>query len=284
MKIVVLGGNGFLGRSLSRLASSHLCPDFDIISLDKSIIDLTVSNSSDLLFQTLQLIQPDILLQLACIKRQSADSLNVYNLNNQISLQTATALSRLDIKLIYLSSCAVYGEKNNQNLFSESSQICPTSYYGSHKIESEEIYQKYLSPDNLLILRPPLIYSHRQSEGYHPGSFASEALNCSQISLWGDGTEIREFININDAINIILSFSRLPVSGLFNMVCGYSHSYIDLARHICSYKPVSIVHRDRSGPIVNHTYDASKIRSILPNYQFLSPFTAIDMLFKPPIL
>ena len=273
-----------MGRALARSVTTQLNPRFEIICLDKSVINLAESGSSAHLLQLLELLKPHVVIQLACIKRQSADSADIYKLNNLISHESATALSTFDTKVIYLSSCAVFGEKNHQENYTESSTVNPTSFYGSHKAESEKIYQDRLLRSNLIIVRPPLIYSMYQDSGYHPGKFVSEALISQRIHLWGKGTEKREFINLNDAINVILGFAHLRTSGIFNLVSGRSYSYIELVNHIAEHKPVELSYRERTGPLVDHSYSSTKLKQLFPNYDFLSPFTAIDLYFQSLML
>ena len=53
-------------------------------------------------------------------------------MNIKIGITVLNALQKKPVKnLIYLSSCAVYGEKNNQLNFTENSTINPTSFYGA---------------------------------------------------------------------------------------------------------------------------------------------------------
>lgn len=283
-RIVVLGGNGFLGRALARSVINQLISQYEITCLDKSLVNLAEPGSAKELLQLLMLLKPHVVIQLACIKRQSADSKDIYKLNNLISHESAAALARLDTKVIYLSSCAVFGEKNQQEKYIESSMINPTSFYGAHKADSEKIYQDSLDTSNLIILRPPLIYSMYQDSGYHPGKFVSEAFGSNRVQLWGKGTEKREFININDAVNVILGCARLSTSGIINLVSGRSYSYINLVNHIAEYKHLDLVCRERSGPLVDHSYSSSKLKQLFPNYDFLSPFTAIDLYFQSLIL
>ena len=66
---------------------------------------------------------------LAAIKRQDGDGLLFKKRNNSITNNISRAIEDINTKVLYMSSCAVYGEQNEQSNYTKRVQ-CPTSYYG----------------------------------------------------------------------------------------------------------------------------------------------------------
>ena len=172
-KVLILGGTGLIGTDLNLFldALNHLC-----LSIDKSNLDFTQSNSCFKLKEILNSFSPDVVIVLSAIKRQLGDSRDIMNLNDQIISNIISVLSGYSCFTIYLSSCSVFGEKNNQHLISEKSAFSPTSFYGEHKVRSEQLFTNSFDASNLLILRPPLVYSYR-SHCYSPSGLLFQATN-----------------------------------------------------------------------------------------------------------
>lgn len=275
--ILILGGNGLIGKKIIEKINQN--ENLTAFNIDKGDIDISLEINRELIKDRIKNINPDIIIILAAIKRQQGDSSDIKNYNDKITDNLAYALSDNQSKVIYLSSCAVYGEKNPQIQFNEKSNLSPTSSYGEHKIRSEKIYTNFINKNNLVIIRPPLIYDMEEKKGYNPSGFFYSAKNKEVIELWGNGEELREFIILEDAVNIILKLSLISCHGIFNLTSGKSYSYREIANYISKYLNYNILEKERTGFSVNHTYDNSKLKSLIDKYEFISPFKAIDLAY-----
>lgn len=166
-------------------------------------------------------------------------------------------------------------KKNDQFNADETTTINPTSEYGFHKMKSEISYQKRIEEDNLLILRPPLIYGMNEPGGYNPTGFLQQAQKYQKIELWGDGAEKREFIHVEDAAKIILEMTMTKRKGIYNLTSSKSYSYQDIAEYIKTKTRCKIIKKNRTGELVNHTYNNHKLKGIIGNYRFKSPYEVI---------
>ena len=157
----------------------------------------------------------------------------------------------------------------------------PTSLYGEHKLISESFYTAAVKPEKLAIIRPPLIYSEHQQDGYHPGGFLHSAQTSNIINLWGDGSELREFIHVNDAALAITEITTSTFHGIVNLVMGRSFSYQEIAKEIQEIKNCRINNQKRTGgPLVNHTYDGRKLRGCTRIKKFITPSESIANYYK----
>lgn len=110
---------------------------------------------------------------------------------------------RLNIKTYYGST--IYGV-NKKEGFSESDNTEPISYYGQSKLILEEsiMLEGRRQGLNYLILRPSNPYGMGQNTYGKQGLIAAcigHILNGEKITIWGDGSVIRDYIHINDLSN-----------------------------------------------------------------------------------
>jgi len=176
--------------------------------------------------------------------------------------------------IIYFSSAAIYGEDNQfERPISEKTSLDPKSFYGLSKYCSEKLLTKFCHENKILlnILRPPLLYGiFDLSRGYGPTGFTFNALENKEITIWGDGTEMREFIYINDLARITLDIVEKNKMCVLNTVSGKSYNYLDIIKIletiIC--KPLKVNFRERTMLKTDHNFDNSKLINFLPNFRF----------------
>lgn len=268
-RIAVIGGKGFIGSNIINTIDKEYT---DSIVIDKKDFDLSHDNCIDSLQNTLTSNKINTVISLAAIKRQNGDTKEIFRNNNKITINICKAIQDLNCKVIYYSSCAVYGEKNEQIRLDERSPIQPTSHYGEHKAISENIYQKEIENNKLLIIRPPLIYSWLQKQGYQPGGFLADARESGQIYLWGDGGEKREFIHIQDAADITKLLIEKECHGKVIMASSKSYSYRSIAENISKITNCQINEKERTGIKVDHSYINKRLKEMIGNYNFRPPF------------
>lgn len=278
--ILILGGTGFLGRSLNQSLNSE---NFKIINISSKELDL---RRKDLFENLLDLYdEKSTIIFLSAVKRNLGDSLTTYEMNIKIGITVLNALQKKPVKnLIYLSSCAVYGEKNNQLNFTENSTINPTSFYGASKVAIEEMLKLMKNKNqikNLTILRPTTIYGDIDIPTYCPSGFVGKAIRENRIELWGDGKEIRDFFYIKDFVKVIECILENPKNITLNLSSGKSTSFYALTEKILSYKnKIEIKNKSRTNEVVNHSYNNEKLLKNIKNLKIEDPIQWIDIFFK----
>jgi UDP-glucose 4-epimerase len=135
-------------------------------------------------------------------------------------------------KYIQISSAAVYG--NPQSLpIQESDQLSPLSPYGWHKLIAEKLCEEYSTLHNLSIavVRPFSVFGPKLRKQLLWDMYQKAIAN-PEIELWGDGTESRDFIFINDlvyAIDLILEKDSSTFN-IYNLASGEEVTIETLAK------------------------------------------------------
>ena len=108
------------------------------------------------------------------------------------------------------------------------------------------------------------------SRGYGPTSFTYNALENKEITIWGDGTEMREFIYIGDLARITIDLLNNNQTCILNTVSGTSYNFMEIVNILqnVTNKPLKVNFRQRTKLKTNHNFDNSKLKRNLPNFKF----------------
>ncbi len=221
MKIFVTGGAGFIG---SALVKSFLEKNYEVTFFD-NFSNSSEENISHLLNKGVSLVKGDItnyenlqkalnncdlVVHLAAqisveesIKKpELTHSINVGGTENLLKACVANKVN----KIILASSAAVYGQPKEFPL-TESSPISPISPYGQSKVEMEKLLEEFSKNYGLngISLRFFNIYGKDQTDEY-AGVITKFMKNISEnkpLIIFGDGSNTRDFISIDDVIDSI---------------------------------------------------------------------------------
>ena len=203
------------------------------------------------------------------------DSLNLLQANVAMVINLCQALLRQPVpRLIFLSSAGVFGETVNGRL-NERNPPCPTTYYGLSKLMAELLLSQVLqetSGTSCAILRPSVVYGPGDTSAYTPSGFLQAALSQARISVWGDGSEVRDFLYISDLLLVIEKLLVSKKTGIIHVCSGHTHSIkeaLSLIQKILSC-PIVITRRKRTRPKVNHLLSSSRLKEITKGHNFVS--------------
>jgi nucleoside-diphosphate-sugar epimerase len=214
MKIAVLGGLGYIGSHLTHLLVSQ---QHDVVILDCAFFGHEHLNN-DLNQPNCKFIKGDIrrgddlakvfkgtdcVIHLAGLVGDPACKLSeeqtwLYNVES--SNLIADLCNYYNVKrLIFASSCSVYGAAPSDILLNTGSFLNPVSLYAESKIQSEKIFFDNMK-NECMILRLSTVfgYSPRMRFDLVANLFAIKALKERKLQVYG-GTQFRPFIHCYDA-------------------------------------------------------------------------------------
>lgn len=232
MKILVLGGSGFIG---SHIVDALLERGLRVRVFDRVPeryrptplgVEFIQGDWSDLSTLAEGLTGVDIVFHLISTTVPSTSNIdpiwdiqsNLVNTVRLLELMRASEVKRI----IYLSSGGtVYGIPET-NPVPESHPLRPLSSYGVVKVAIENYLRMYerlygLKP---VILRASNPYGPRQGHGGIQGVIGTFLWKIAQgepIEIWGDGTIVRDFIYVRDLAELCATLAQGDLKGCFNV-------------------------------------------------------------------
>ena len=287
MRIFVTGGAGFIGIHLcKKLATQHTVTVYDNFSNSNKEhfpvmenITLIVGDILDNSKLLDSMKNHDIVIHLAA-KTNVIDS--IHNPDNTFQTNVQGTQNVLDScksnhisKIIVTSSAAVY--QNSNNPVDEKSTIEPLSPYGQSKLDMEKITIQ--SKINYAILRLFNVYGKGQTTGVI-ANFEKNTSENNPLTIFGNGTAIRDFIHIDDVIDGIL-LSMKSTSGIYNIASGNGTSISNLAKLLIQLfeKNSEIIYKSaRTGEIVYSVANIAKSQKELGFYPKISLNAGLKIL------
>lgn len=281
--ILLIGGNGFLGRNLARtlLQNGNKVFIFDrgINNVNNSIYEIEGNlNDLDKIKSIIMNNKIDILIHLvSSLLPGSSDEEYLSDLVN-VQIPTVSLLricSENRIKFIYLSSGGtVYGTKNGK--LSEINKLEPISYYGLSKVNIEQLIQFHNSKYGLqyLILRPSNPFGHGQRLDGKQGLIAvliGKIIKKERLTVFGDGTNIRDYIYIDDFVFYVTKLIEKNITNkIINIGSGVGYSVNQIISKVESIAGTKIeIERkmNRSDDVKEIVLDISVLNNIIPYEQ-----------------
>ena len=235
MNILVVGGCGYVGGSVIGILKEKRKKfiNYDNLLYEDYYLEENNFQFGDVRDQKLlkkKLQWADSVIWLAAIVGDQACSINISS-TNQINYESVKFLAKnFKKKIIFISTCSVYGEQNNIML-SESSNVNPLSLYAKTKLDSEKI----LSDSNAIIFRLGTLFGKSQGSSrirldLVVNVMTANAFFNKKISVYG-GTQFRPLLHVKDAANIIVKCLNSKKTGIYNLHTT-NIKIIDIAKNI----------------------------------------------------
>jgi len=276
LKVCVTGGSGFIGSHLLKaLDKRGIAPTIlgrnvnaqieELLSKGKArFLKYDLTSSANASLDSLDTF--DALIHLAGFVPRSIDQDDLeMGLKTNI-LGTCNLLTHLRfIKLIYASTLEVYGTPKSLPI-TEDQATDPTSYYGISKLAGEKYVaaiSKRLGFD-ATILRFSTVYGSGEMYQRAIPNFIRKALQNQPLIIRGDGSDIRDYLHVADAVNSIM-LAMEGGSGVYNIASGVGHSIKEIAEKILALtgSAADLSFEPSSKPVTKLVFDISKAQEHL---------------------
>lgn len=196
---------------------------------------------------------------------------NDVNVNGTLNLLEASRRAKVK-RLVLASSAAVYGDTKTLPT-SEDSAMHLNSPYAISKLTSEHYAKAYYEIFGLetICLRYFNVYGPRQTTGPYAAvitSFTDDLLKNKRPTIYGDGEQTRDFINVRDVVQAnILAMEKDCAGETLNVAAGSSvaiNNLLEIMKRIVGKSGVEPKHgAPRPHDIRESCGDISKARKIL---------------------
>ena len=246
MRVLVLGGNGFIGSHLVDALVAR-GDEIDVVGRAPNLYNIFLTQSqkvqyhqgnfSNIQFLTPLLERADVIFHLISTTIPATSNQNpVVDIQDNLvaTVQILEVLRHLPSKrLIYISSGGtVYGTPQHIPV-EESHPLDPKNSYGIVKVAIEKYLHMYADLYNVssVVLRLANPYGPRQMkigvQGFIATVLMSE-LQSKPITIWGDGKVIRDYIYIDDVVRLLQRVAERTEIGTFNVGSGEGYSLLDI--------------------------------------------------------
>lgn len=186
---------------------------------------------------------------------------------------------KYEFKFLQVSTDEVYGSIR-EGEFVESDKLDPSSPYSASKASAELLMQSYIKTYSIhaLGVRCSNNYGHYQHYEKLIPAFISRIINGGKVPVYGDGSNVREWIHVSDSVAGILKVLESgQVGEFYNISSGDFRSNLEVTRMIIEHfgyedDAIEFV-KDRPGHDFRYAISSSKIRKELgwePKVDFIN--------------
>lgn len=223
-KIAIIGANSNVGRHLINYLINTNSYEIVRMARHNSDCDINLLDSVD----DIQIPKGiDILVLLAASMNQNTDKsiVEMVETNTLGPLKICMAAKRAGIKQVIIMS-SIFSKIKKENIY--------YNYYGITKDSGEKLVKYYCKENSidLCILRPSQIYGTDKSFSKHQQFFyfiLENVKNNKDIMIYGSHDPVRNFIHIDDVIDVVYRVIESSMSGEFD-ICGTNITISEIAK------------------------------------------------------
>lgn len=294
MNIIIFGGAGFLGTNLVLNLAKNSENKIVVVDKDeaalrninhfclKNVSTLKQRFNEKIKFDEI-LLQQDIVYHLVSTTVPTTANQHIAqeleaNIIATVNLLEACVQCNIK-KLVFLSSGGTVYGKSAKCPIKEDSVTYPINSYGLQKVTIEKLIYLYWHMHGLdyRIIRLANPYGPYQKPNGILGAvttFTYKALRDEELIVYGDGSIVRDFIYIDDAIKAIVNITWGESEWkLFNIGCGYGTSINELLKIIANVlnRKLTITYKpERTIDVPRNILDISRYEQ---SYGELNPIT-----------
>lgn len=242
MKAYVTGGGGFIGsviaNKLDESGHTVIAVDNEFLGTEKNLND-SIEYREKSINDELQLDGVETIYHLAGLSSLPLCRNNAYqsakvNVSGTVNLFETAMESDVD-NIVQASTSSVYGTVYEP--VSEDVHVEAGTLYEASKLSQEQYAHAYEKKSDLTIasVRPASIYQgmqynegHKNTNGNVVSQFGEMLHNGERPTIYGDGTQQRDLLHVDDAADGFISATGL--SGIYNIGTGEATSVNEMVK------------------------------------------------------
>ena len=244
--IIVTGGAGFIGANLvskiNQKGNSNIIIVDNIKKNKKNINNLKFKDYYDkndfLLKINNKKFKSDIncIIHLGACSNTTETNWEYLKFNNILYTKKLYEFSKhKNCQFIYASSGSIYGNESGNSL-KNNLKYKPLNLYGKSKLEVDKFFFQH-SKKNVIGLRFFNVYGHLEK---HKNNMCSpvtkfsnqlkENKHCNLFKFKPEDEPLRDFILVNDAVNILEFLKKKKQRGLYNIGTGKPETFVSIGK------------------------------------------------------
>jgi nucleoside-diphosphate-sugar epimerase len=195
------------------------------------------------------------------------------DVNYLATVRLADLCSKRDVKLVFSSTCSVYGAQPNQ-LITEKSKVAPLSLYAFSKLLSEEAIRRRCKRYVIFRLGTMFGLSPRMRFDLVVNRFIAQAIQDGEIRVYG-GEQYRPFVHLQDVSEYFIKALDGDVSGTYN-IGGNNYRIIEVAELLRQKLGCEVVIEKEQKDPRNYAVDSTLVKETFGNRNFIEIDLAVD--------
>jgi len=295
MSYIVTGGCGFIGSNFVNYLDKIVEDDVIVVdnftyasdkrNLDPSdkvrIVECSIDTEPHIIDDLVKYNTPKAIFHFAAESHvdNSITDPGIFvqtNVVGTMNLLQAVKEYSPETRFVHISTDEVYGALTEDGpSFLETKILEPNNVYSASKAGSDLLVRAYHKTFGLdaVITRCCNNYGPRQHTEKLLPKVISNALNDKSIPVYGKGTNVREWIYVEDHCKCIWLVGEAGQSGeVYNIGSGIEVANLDLVKKVLTTldKPFSLIEfvKDRAGHDFRYSIDNSKFLALTDSYKF----------------
>ena len=240
-RVLVTGGAGFIGACLA----NRLAAENEVIALDDRSLGTPANLTDEVQFVEGCILDAELpvdvdvvfhLAALSSLPMHIDDPARGARVNVEGFVNVVEQARRAGCEtVVYASTSSVYGDRIDPT--PEDVPVTATTAYEASKLARERYAEHFVEQYGLSVagLRYFSVYQGLAGTERHKGQyanliaqFADDVANGRSPVIWGDGTQSRDFIHVDDVVDATIQAAAHPLSGVYNVGTGTRHTLLDV--------------------------------------------------------